>query len=296
MTENRNWGIVVVFKKAGLFLLVVWQICGIAAYAEENYKNRYLELLRNNRYDELKSWLEQWESAEPKNPELYIGYFNYYVRLGAVQGTGTIWENGQLVYVPKIIYQIENVNKGIEYLDRGLRFTPNRIDMYWGKLELLMEIDDYARAGKTLYDLIELSPRYNNEWLLADNRRVQNGAEYFCNYIVRFFSRATEANIPASMEMVRVCGEKLIKVYPRSIYGYNIMGNYYFIAGKKEEALNSFLSAEKINNRDCIILINIGRMHAELGNSSKAREYFRKVLDIGNGDEKRMAQYYLDSL
>jgi hypothetical protein len=43
-----------------------------------------------------------------------------------------------------------------------------------------------------------------------------------------------------------------------------------------------FLAAEKINNMDCIILINIGRMYIELNNSIKAREYLNKVLEIGN--------------
>jgi tetratricopeptide (TPR) repeat protein len=284
------------FKKIGLFFLVIWQIYGIKSYAEENYKNRYLELLRSNQYDELILWLERWERAEPQNPEMCIGFFNYYVRTGSERGTGTIWENGRLIYGPKTIYRIENVNKGIEYLDRGLRFTPNRLDMYWGKIELLMEIDDYTRAAQILYDLIETSPRYNNEWLLGDNRHIQDGTEYFLNYILRYFVKCTEVNIPASMEMARICAEKLIEVYPNRVYGYNNMGNYYIAGRRFGEALNCFLAAERINNTDCIILINIGRMYIELNNAIKAREYLNKVLEIGNANERRAAQYYLDQL
>lgn len=55
-----------------------------------------------------------------------------------------------------------------------------------------------------------------------------------------------------------------------------------------------FLAAEKINNMDCIILINIGRMYIELNNSIKAREYLNKVLEIGNVNERRVAEYYLE--
>jgi tetratricopeptide (TPR) repeat protein len=229
-----------VFKKIGLFFLLIGQIRGVNLYAEEMYKNRYLELLRSNQYDELLVWLKQWKRAEPQNPEMCIGFFNYYIHTGSEQGTGTIWENGRLLYGPKIIYRIENVNKGIEYLDRGLKFAPNRLDMYWEKIELLMEIDDYTRAGQTLYDLIEISPRYNDEWLLGDNRRIQNGTEYFLNYILRYFAKCTEVNIPASMEMARICAEKLIEVYPNTVYGYNNMGNYYVVGRRFEEALNCF--------------------------------------------------------
>lgn len=97
-----------------------------------------------------------------------------------------------------------------------------------------------ASAGQTLYDLIEISPRYNDEWLLGDNRRIQNGTEYFLNYILRYFAKCTEVNIPASMEMARICAEKLIEVYPNTVYGYNNMGNYYVVGRRFEEALNCF--------------------------------------------------------
>jgi tetratricopeptide (TPR) repeat protein len=288
---------VFMYKKIAVFLLLGLNFFVINSYADDNYKDRYLSLLRNEQYAELKLLLEQWEIAEPQNSEMYIGFFNYYVHTGAVQGSGIMQDgDGRLVLGPTVSYKSENVYKGIEYLDKGLAFAPNRLDMYWGKIELLMEIGDYAKAGEILYNLIGLSPGYNNNWRLGDNRPVQDGENYFLGYIMRYFAKCIEIKTSESLEIAKKCSEKIMETYPQSTYGYNILGNYYTAIDNFEEALKIFLLAEGIDNTDCIVLINIGIMYIEKNSSEKARDYFNRVLRLGNENEKRQAQYYLDRL
>jgi tetratricopeptide (TPR) repeat protein len=60
-------------KKRHILILVMIGITAGVLFAQENYKEQYLELLRNNQFDELKNLLGKWEKAEPKNPEMFIG-------------------------------------------------------------------------------------------------------------------------------------------------------------------------------------------------------------------------------
>jgi tetratricopeptide (TPR) repeat protein len=279
-----------------LFLVVILQFCLLNVFADGKYQEKYLELLRDGNFDALKLLLEEWEKAEPKNPEMFIGYFNYYVNSGAEKVTEVFSDGGRQFMGSRTRYNNEDVYKGIQYLDRGLAAAPDRLDMYWGKIEILMAINDFAKAGDTLYDLIGLSPKHNNKWRLANNQPVQNGREYFLDYINRYFTRCTDQNTEDSMNAAKRCSEREIEVYPKSTYGYNNLAVYYVYSDKIQDALNTLLKAETVNGKDGIILLNIGRMYIELDNKAKAREYFNKVLKIGTPQEKQGAEYFLGQL
>ncbi|MDR1893982.1 MAG: hypothetical protein LBQ61_04715 [Spirochaetales bacterium] len=282
-------------KRAGIFVLIL-QLFLTGLSSEENYKGTYLELLRSGNYEELAAWLRQWEEAEPENPEMFIGYFNYFVRSGAEVVQSVVVENGRRILRPRTQYNPENVNVGITYLDRGLQYTPHRLDIYWGKIELLMETGNYAKAGETLSNLIEISRSYNDQWLLGDNRPVSNGESYFLNYIIRYYSKCMDAYTEAPMEMLRGCSEKHIEVYPQDAYGYFYLASYYHFADQKEQSLHYFLLSEKINPSDCLTLLNIARLYLDLNNPEGVRAYAQRVLSIGNNEEKRYARYLLGQL
>jgi predicted Zn-dependent protease len=266
---------------------------GFPLFAQENYKAQYLELMRNGKFDELKTLLENWETDERENPEMFIAYFNYYVNRN-VEVVQSIYRDnsGQQILGPKRNYNKEDVYTGIEYLDRSLKFTPNRLDMYWGKIEVLLEIADYKQAGDVLNNLIKLSPKYNNNWFLSDNRKVPNGEVYFMDYIYRYYDALISFDTPETLNIVKQCAETQIVTYPQSTYGYNILSIYYIMTNKNEEALKQLLLAENVNNNDCTILINIGRLYGEMNNKTKSKEYLDKVIRIGNQNEKQRAQYY----
>ena len=47
-----------------------------------DYKSEYDNLLSARNLEGIAALLPKWEKAEPKNPELYIAYFNYYLLKG----------------------------------------------------------------------------------------------------------------------------------------------------------------------------------------------------------------------
>src|SRR5574344_1863585 len=65
-------------------LLVLFLIISVSIFAD--YKSDYEKLLTDNELDELVQLLSEWEKNDKNNPELYIAYFNYYLKKGMHSG------------------------------------------------------------------------------------------------------------------------------------------------------------------------------------------------------------------
>jgi tetratricopeptide (TPR) repeat protein len=281
--------------KKYVFVVFVLAACGSSPVAQENYREQYRELLENRRFDELPDLLEKWERSEPENPEVYIGYFNYHCNLGASESAamGEMPDGSYGVYT-KREYNKRNVYEGITYLDKGLSYAPNRLDMYWGKIELLFEIEDFKAAGETLAALIEISPNYNDSWVLGGGRMVDDGEAYFLDYVNRYYGILLDASSDEAATALINGATQQIKSYPENTFAYNVLAVHYIYQEDFETALGYLRAAEKVDGTDCIILLNIGRLYAELQDGDAAKEYFDKVIKIGDADEQDAARYYME--
>lgn len=57
-----------------------WNTIEIKTTLSGDFYNDYINLIQQNRFDELLILLESWENSEPNNPELYIALYNYHIR------------------------------------------------------------------------------------------------------------------------------------------------------------------------------------------------------------------------
>lgn len=159
-----------------------------------NDKDIYLDLLNNNKLSELKIHLEKWEKKEPTNPEMFIGYFNYYIRKGSKSGVSidkypkgekqlaiTDPKTGEIIgYMnDSTIYNYEDIKQALIYINKGLTYTPDRLDMHFGKIHILGEIKDYNTQCISLINVLELSTKNKNKWLWSDNEKIPDGENFF---------------------------------------------------------------------------------------------------------------------
>ncbi|MDR1788323.1 MAG: hypothetical protein LBR16_07740 [Treponema sp.] len=281
--------------RKGVFVVLVFAQTAAGLFAQEDYKAKYLELLNSKQFDQLSEWLAEWEAAEPENPEMFIGYFNYFcqrnMQTAAAMGR---MPNGQYGLYNQLRFRDDDVYEGISYLDKGLGSTPNRLDMYWGKIEILLKIEDYKTAGDTFHDLLAVSPQYNTRWLLGGNKPVpaKEGEEYFIGYADRYydaFIAAMDRSEDAANALIQ-CAQKQIEVYPKSNHAHNYLAIYYMDHGKQSESLALLLAAEKIDPKDYIIAGSLAQLYAEMGEKKKAKTYFNKVLKAGNSQSKEWAR------
>jgi tetratricopeptide (TPR) repeat protein len=279
------------------FAVFIFVLFGSCLSTQGNYQEKYLELLEDERFGELKILLGKWEKSEPVNLEMYIAYFNYYCNLDLTETltTETLPDGSYEVY-RVWEYNKNNVYKGITYLDKALAIIPARLDIYWGKIEALFVIEDYKTAGETLSALIEISPKYNDSWVLGSGKKLgdSEGESYLLEYINQYYATFLDDLSPEAANALINCATQQIKTYPGSTYAYNILAVYYLYRDDRDTALEYLLTAEQADSGDCIILLNIGRLYAEMQNNAKANEYFSKVLKIGDAEERDTARQYLD--
>ena len=92
--------------------------------------------------------LAQWESKKPNDPELYVAYYNFYVQKSMKEIVGLEQKpkggnslelkdsTGKIAgYMNDIVVYDDNYLKnGFDYIDKGIRMFPNRLDMRFGKI------------------------------------------------------------------------------------------------------------------------------------------------------------------
>lgn len=263
-------------------------------------------LLSQNKLDELFVHLKQWEKSEPQNPEVFFGYYNYYIRKGKESGTYINKqkkvsreslqikdpETGEITaYLnDDAIYNIEDITKAFEYINKGLEINPDRLDMHFEKINLLNEIKDYKNASKTLIKVLELSIKNNNKWLLSDNIKPDDGQIFFISNTRDYYNVWYNANTRESLEAIKDAAALQVKLYPKDIFVYSFLATYYAFRTQYSKALEYLMEAEKINPKDTTILNNIAIIYKYLNNKESARKYFEKIIEYGTESEKEYAK------
>jgi tetratricopeptide (TPR) repeat protein len=253
-----------------------------------------------------------WEKKESNNPEMFIAFFNYYINRNRFSGISIDKERKGTEETielsdPHSVKIVGYMNKAVHYdtgdiliatgyLDEGLLIAPNRLDMHFGKIHILNEVGFYEISGNELFATLNISKKINNEWLWANNEKIEDGERFFINNLQDYYGLWLNAKTIEAYNQVKLCAEKQLELYPENIYAYNILAVYYSINEEFQKALQCFSQAKKINPNDCMVLINIGRTYQNMNNTNKSEEYYRRVIEIGNEQEKQQAQYYLDQL
>ncbi|GAB4366282.1 MAG: tetratricopeptide repeat protein [Spirochaetales bacterium] len=243
----------------------------------EDFKGKYLELLRSQKYEELRVHLQQWEKAEPSNPELYIAYFNYHFNIGrhSVQKMGHSPDGRYLMY-EEWEYDPEHVEAALASIDKGLSLAPNRLDIHFGKARLLAELRDFEAQKNVIVAILEQSKRNGNRWMWGSGLAMTDGeANMFAGieeYLGEWFERFSEAG-----PYLKEVAELETTLYPQNPWGWNILAGYHREMGDFRNALSCLLQAEKLAPQDGVIVANIGQCYAQLKENEKALEYFRKL-------------------
>ena len=276
-----------------------------------NNKDIYLKLLKNKDFSKLIIHLENWEKIDPKNPEVFIGYFNYFISKDRVSGISIDkkpkGETELVITDPKTeeivgyfndstFYNYEDIKQALLYINKGISYNPNRLDMHFGKIHILGEIKDYKNQSISLINLFELSIQNKNQWYWSDNEKITDGKNFLISNIQDYYSTWFNENTDESLESIKNTSIKQIKLYPSNIYGYNNFATYYLVKKQYNKALNILLKAEKINNKDIIIIFNIANCYKDLNNKEMAKIYYEKAIQIGDEKAADYAKQMLNDL
>lgn len=287
-----------------LFLLSIFTL----SFGESEI-DKFYELLNAEKYEDVESFLGQWEAQSPTDPELYVAYFNYYISRATqeqmyvesflpenykgqyLQGQN---ENGDKLYIFSIIeYDEELSAKAFEYIDRGLALNPTRLDMYFGKAQFNFMLEKYTAQLEVLKKTFELNEKYKNKWLWGRNVSINDVGVSFEMSIHDYISKwLTSGNLEAlncSKELALLFIEK----FPNNSVAYNDAAVAFIYLGDLVSAKKYLEAGYKVDKSDMLVLANLAYVCKNLGEIEKSRNYYKILEQSSDPTYSNMAKQRL---
>ncbi|UOB18931.1 tetratricopeptide repeat protein [Abyssalbus ytuae] len=276
----------------------------------QDYQSEFLKYCQTNDTINQLKILTEWKKANPKDAELYTSFFNYYFaksRREIVQLTSTP-PNGEGLelkdslnqtagYIGSQIHFDQNeVNKGLEKINQGIELYPNRLDMRFGKIYVLGQLEDWNSFTSEIIRSIQYSSKNNNNWTWINNEKQENGKEFFLSSLQDYQLQLYNTGNDDLLVNMRNIANEILKYYPNHIESLSNLSITYLLTGEYDKGLEPLLKAEKLNPRDYIILSNIAQAYKLKGDTKKAIEYYKKTIEFGDDQAKEYAKQQITEL
>ncbi len=275
-----------------VFVLVIT----IASVSFADNKDTFDSLYKDGNLDEMKAHLDQWISKYPDDPEVYVGYFNYYLALGRDTVTGTYRyppPDGRYMELTKdgddevvgymydrITYEERNKNSAIDVIQNGIKKFPDRLDMRFGLIHTLQQIGEYENQSLVLKSALRYSLTNNNKWLWSRNQPTPGTQEFFLSVIQDYYSAWLRVSSPESLSALYETSKLQIELYPQNVFGYNIIAYYYSAIDNHAQAAHYLSLAYELEPNDYIIINNLAMAEMASANYERALRLFLRLRDF----------------
>lgn len=293
-------------KYAVLFAFLWMQSFVIAQNFQDDFK-KYFDA--KDTINQLKT-LKKWEKAEPKNPELFTSYFNFYA-LSAKKEILSITKNqpkGESLVLKdstdkeagyigsQTYYDVNFVDKAIAKISQGIALHPNRLDMRFGKIYFWGLLENWDGFTKEIIATIKHSATNSNNWTWTNNKSREGGKEFFLSTIQGYQTQLYNTENDALLVNMRNIANEVLKHYPDHIESLSNLSITYLLTKEYDKGLEFLLKAEKINPKDTIVLANIAHSYKLKNDKKMAIEYYEKIIKYGEDDSKEFAKQQIEQL
>lgn len=277
----------------------------------QGYEKQFKELAAKNDTSGQMKLLSAWEAASPKDPELFIAYFNFYVRKSmsevfalerrpndstsiALADTGT---GKPLAYFNlSVRYRSDILQKGFDYIIQGIALHPTRLDMRFGKIYMLGQAENYNEFAKEIITTIGYGNKINNAWLWKEGKPLENPKQFFLSSLQDYITTIYNTEDDKLLPLMRQISETVIKYYPEHVESLSNIALTFLIAGEYTTAIPYLLKAEKVAPKDIIVLNNIAEAYKRSGDKANAKVYYEKIIKHGSKEEAQDAQTKIKEL
>ena len=279
-------------------------------FGQENYHEKFTEYCTTHDTLAQREVLEVWESSKPDDPELFTSYFNYYFQLSKynmlnMDSKPGGEENLQIkdstdkvmgFLVEKTYFNPELIDQGFEWINKGIKKFPSRLDMRFGKIYAFGQIEDWKGFTGEILEAIRYSNEINNKWTWTNNEPVEDAENFFLGSIQGYQSQLYNTDEDSLLKNMREISEEVLKYYPNHVESLSNIAVTYLLAGLYAEALPPLLKAEIIDPNDIIVLSNIAHAYKLNEDKPNAIKYYKKLLEIGDERTKQLAKQQLELL
>jgi tetratricopeptide (TPR) repeat protein len=255
--------------------------------------------------------LNAWAAASPKDPELFIAQFNYYVRKSMAEVVSldkNQKDNGSLILTDtatgnpvaflnsSVRYKSDVLQKSFDCIDQGIALHPKRLDMRFGKIYMLGQAENYTAFVKEIVTTIDYSNTITNAWLWKEGKPVEDPKQFFLSSLQDYVTVIYNTENDSLLPLMRQISEAVVKYYPDHVESLSNIALTYLISGEYDKALPHLLKAEKVAPKDIIVLNNIAEAYKRKGDKANAKTYYEKIIKNGSKEEADDARERIKSL
>ncbi len=294
-------------KKIPLALIIIL-ICQVAFC--QNYQSEFQKYSKENDTINQLKVLKEWEKSNPKDAELYTSYFNYYfhraensfISITTEQPDGESFalkdslNNNVGYFGSQTQYNLEEIEKGFNKIDEGIKLYPNRLDMRFGKIYVLGQLKDWNNFTNEIINTVNHSSKNKNEWIWTNNEKRTDGQEFMLSAIQDYQIQLYNTESDDLLENMRNIANEILRYYPNHIESLSNISITYLLTGEYDKGIEALLKAENLNPQDFIVLSNIAYGYKLKGDKKKAIEYYEKTIEYGDEQAKQYAGQQLKEL
>ncbi len=278
----------------------------------QNFESDFQKYFQDNDTLNQRKILDKWEKSNSEDPELFVAYLNYYfnksIHEGIIVSGEDPPENADFLYISDtagnyagyigagITYDTVCLKKGLEKITEGINLYPDRLDMRFGKIYVLGEIENWDSFTNEIIKAIDYSAKNNNQWLWTNNEKLKDAKNFFLNGIQDYQIQLYQTENDELLLKMREIANEILKYYPDHIESLSDLAITYLLTDEYDKALDFLLKAEQINPRDSIVMMNIAYAYKMKGDKAKAIEYYKKVKKCGDEQLQKDAKQEIKEL
>ena len=285
-----------------LFALILILLSNLSF--SQDYKSDFGKYFHEKDTIKQREALVRWEKDRPTEAELYTSYFNYYFQKSRKELLSLSTNDPKSeAFVLKdslnqtagylggtVIYDDRDLRSALIKIDKGISLYLDRLDMRFGKIYALGQVEDWATFTSEIIKAVNYSATNKNSWTWTNNIKKEDGKEFFLaalqSYQVQIYNTENDNLLPNMREIALA----ILKYFPDSVVSLSYVSITYFLTGDFEKGLEALFKAEKINPKDSIILSNIANGYKQTGNKAKAIEYYEKTIQYGDEEIKAFSR------
>jgi tetratricopeptide (TPR) repeat protein len=279
----------------------------------QTFKQQFNDLVSKKDTVGQQQLLEKWEKTDSNDPELFVAYFNYYV-IKSKKEMVTLGQNPKGKDVLQIMdqdttkkepvafmygdtyYEPTLLSKGFDWISKGIKKHPNRLDMRFGKIYMFGQLEDYEKFTNEIINTINYSNENKNKWTWADSKPLDDPKEFMLSSIQNYQLQLYNTENDNLLDNMKRIAETVLKYYPDHVESLSNISIVFMLQKQYDKALEPLLKAEKINPKDYIVLSNIAQAYKLKGDNKNAIKYYELTTKHGDEQAKKYAQGQIDEL
>jgi len=288
-------------------------LCGlsIVLLPAQDLKTTFYDCFQSRDTACQRKTLAEWEKAEPDNPELLGAYLNYHFMQGReeivmmMEGTPPAGEalviqdslGNPMGYMgSEIMFDWEEIQKGLDKVSHGIELYPDRLDLRWGKVWVLGQMSRWDLFEENIIQAIDRSAENDNEWVWLDNEPLEEGSQGFMAGLQDYQMQLLNTYEDSLLKRMRNIGNAVLEYYPENVENLTNVAITHILTGEFEAAVSLLDKAIAIRPKDTIVLCNLAQCHRDLGNTEKALAYYNKAMEYGDAETRAFVTEELELL